>query len=263
MLNYLRHIKHSTLRFLWTTLIKFSERKIHKITSGVVFNGPFKGLKLVNKNVFGSELPKLLGSYEKELNESLTSALKKQPKVVCNIGAAEGYYALGCARYSGVDQVLAFEALEYGRNLISDNLQANQIDSVISIMGLCNEQILWNTLNANLIGLMLIDIEGAELDILSRRNVALLEKTELIIESHDFCRPNCINTLKKLFEQTHKLRVISSKPRTAVDFPIKTWLPNRLKLELIDEKRPGTMQWLVCTPHNINHPYNEPTSTSN
>lgn len=250
MLNYLRHIKHGSARFLWAMLISFAKKKIYRSIAGRVLSGPFKGLKLVNENVFGSELPKLLGVYEKELNESLINALGKQPKIVCNIGAAEGYYALGCANYDGVDQVLAFEALEDGRRLINDNMLVNSTNSKIVVNGLCTEETLWDTLNKNLIGLMLIDIEGAELDILTPRNVELLAKTDIIIESHDFCRPDCINKLKKLFKRTHDLNVIDSQTRTIDDFPIKNWFPKRLKLELISENRPGTMQWLVGSPRN-------------
>jgi len=95
---------------------------------------------------------------------------------------------------------------------------------------------------------MLIDIEGAELDILSPRNVSKLDKTELIIESHDFCRPGCLEILVGLFKDSHQIEIIDSTPRLLDDFPSSVSTPNHLKLELIDERRPETMQWLVARP---------------
>lgn len=248
MLNFLRHIKHGTKQFVSSRLSYWAQARVYNATNGKVFAGPFKDLKLTNKNVFGSEIPKLLGCYEREINAALISALAHNPKVVCNIGAAEGYYALGCAKHQSVKQVLVFEALELGRELIRANLQANTIDARVEINGLCDEQLLWQTLNNSDIDLMLIDIEGAELDILSARNVALLSNTELIIESHDFCRPQCISSLKKIFKDTHDLTVVDSEPRITEDFPPVISLPRHLKLELMNEKRPGVMQWLVCSP---------------
>jgi len=252
ILNFLRYIKHSTLHTVSKQLTKRAEAKIYAATNGSVITGPFKGLNLINKNVFGSEIPKLIGSYEKELNASLLKALERQPRCVCNIGAAEGYYALGCAQYEGVEQVFAFEALEVGRALINENLQQNQLNADIAIHGLCDENTLWNTLSLTPVDLMLIDIEGAELDILSTRNVELLEGTELIIESHDFCRPGCIDRLKQLFEGTHELLIIDSQTRTLGDFPSEISLSNKMKLDLMNETRPGVMQWLIARPKKFN-----------
>lgn len=252
MLDFLRHIKHNTMHAVSKQLIRRAEAKIYRATNGRVIKGPFKGLTLINENVFGSEIPKLIGSYEKELNISLLNALERQPRCVCNVGAAEGYYALGCARYAGVEQVIVFEALEVGRSLINDNLQQNQLSAEVAIHGLCDEETLWNTLTATPIDLMLIDIEGAELDILSARNVEQLEDTELIIESHDFCRPGCIDNLKQLFEVTHKLVIIDSQERTVEDFPSDISLSNKMKLALMNEKRPGVMHWLIATPKKLN-----------
>lgn len=248
MLNFLRHIKHRSKHFVLSQLTYWAEEKVHKITKGQVYEGPFKDLTLIKRNVFGSEIPKLLGCYEKEINTALISALASKPKVVCNIGAAEGYYALGCAKYQSVDQVIVFEALELGQELIKANLEVNVVHARIELKGLCDEQTLWETLNSTAIDLMLIDIEGAELDILSSRNAKLLTKTELIIESHDFCRPQCMTILKELFKDTHELTVIDSKPRTTEDFPPIVSLPRHLKLKLMNENRPGVMQWLVCRP---------------
>lgn len=252
MLNYLRHIKHGIKRWISSRLIHWAERKVYKATNGVVLQGPFRGLKLVNENVFGSEIPKLLGSYEKELNAPLTAALNRSPNTICNLGAAEGYYALGCAKYKSVNHVIVFEALESGRRLITENLSANDIHSNVEVRGLCHEEVLWETLNSSKIDLMLIDIEGAELDILSTRNIELLSNTELIIESHDFCQPDCMSHLQNSLKVTHDLEVIDSTPRCISDFPDVIFLPASLKLELMNERRPGIMQWLVCCP-KTNH----------
>src|SRR6478672_6897407 len=70
-----------------------------KIAPGlVVQHGPFKGMKYPGVNSVGSALiPKLLGSYERELHPLIDSICAGQYDQVVDIGCAEGYYAVGLA----------------------------------------------------------------------------------------------------------------------------------------------------------------------
>ena len=252
MLNRLRYLKHGTQRVLVKHLARLGENSILRKTRATVASGNFSGTKLINKQVFGSKAAKYLGTYEMELQGYFATAIKRGPKIVCNIGAAEGYYALGFARAVGVEKVIVFEALESGQELIRSNARLNGLEESIQIYGVCDADALGQLLLSSKIDLMLIDIEGAELDILTPHNVSLLEKTELLIESHDFCRPNCLQILKSKFEPTHDLQTFTSAPRTSSNFPLKSWLPSAIKEKLMDEMRPDKMNWLACIPkHNM------------
>src|SRR4051812_42950342 len=64
----------------------------------VVLNGPFKDMRFVCLGTSSGELPMVLGSFEAELHDHLERFLARAPRVVVNIGCAEGYYAVGIAR---------------------------------------------------------------------------------------------------------------------------------------------------------------------
>jgi len=247
-LNGLRHIKHGTRRVLINARDRTYEKRVTRAVEGRVITGVFAGTKLLSQSVFGSEIPKLLGTYELELQETLKKFLGYQPKTICNIGGAEGYYAIGCARHKDVREVLTYEALVNGQNIIADNSMLNEVDHKVTVLGMCDEAELWCLLNEKHIDLLLIDIEGAELDILSARNVGKLSKTLLLIESHDFYRPNCMFKLESKFKHSHTIKFIKSRNRTLADFPLALSLPDQQKLRLMNERRPGIMTWLACEP---------------
>jgi hypothetical protein len=95
-----------------------------------------------------------------------------------------------------------------------------------------------------------MDIEGAELDVLGPEVMRELENCTVIIESHDFCRPGCIDELRSRFRRTHTVEIVTSRKRIAIDFPYTSKMPVFLKEWLMDEGRPGVMQWLVGYPRS-------------
>ncbi len=73
--------------------------------------GPFAGMRYLDASS-GSVLgAKLLGCYEAELHGVVREVCAMQPDVVVDVGAAEGYYAAGFARFpANAPRVVAFEA---------------------------------------------------------------------------------------------------------------------------------------------------------
>ena len=60
--------------------------------------GPFKGMRYPQFKAKGSTmLGKLLGTYEGELADLITSLVKQPYDAVVDVGCAEGYYAVGLA----------------------------------------------------------------------------------------------------------------------------------------------------------------------
>lgn len=61
-----------------------------------VRRGPFAGLRYPSHDAVGSSLwPKLLGSYEAELAPTFEALCATPYRTVVDVGAAEGYYAVG------------------------------------------------------------------------------------------------------------------------------------------------------------------------
>lgn len=68
----------------------------------VVKSGPFRGLQyIVAESICSALVPKLLGSYESELHETLERLLCNDYDLVLDIGCAEGFYAVGIAKTPG------------------------------------------------------------------------------------------------------------------------------------------------------------------
>src|SRR4051812_22623153 len=82
---------------------------------GWVLSGPFEGMHYSDRSVGSAFFPKVLGTYERELHERIRACFQMGVRTVIDVGAAEGYYAVGLAmRIPGV-QVVAFETEEAGR----------------------------------------------------------------------------------------------------------------------------------------------------
>src|SRR6266446_5569422 len=77
--------------------IGYLEHLVRSRTGGRVPKGPFAGMRYID-NAFGSAyVPKLLGIYERELNDCIERACALSFPLIIDIGAAEGYYAIGMA----------------------------------------------------------------------------------------------------------------------------------------------------------------------
>jgi len=74
-----------------------------------VSGGPFAGLTYPDRAAL-SLAPKLLGLYERELHPAIEAAIHAEPEVIVNVGAADGYYAVGLKRRCPDATVIAFEA---------------------------------------------------------------------------------------------------------------------------------------------------------
>src|SRR5919198_4691601 len=74
-----------------------------------VSGGPLAGLTYPDTEPL-SVAPKLLGVYESELHAAIEDAIRADPAVIVNVGAADGYYAVGLARRCRQARVIAYEA---------------------------------------------------------------------------------------------------------------------------------------------------------
>jgi hypothetical protein len=63
-----------------------------------ILDGPFTGLKFVGCSNLGTIVPKWIGTYESQLQPIIESIIGSGDyRTVIDIGAAEGYYAVGLA----------------------------------------------------------------------------------------------------------------------------------------------------------------------
>ena len=89
-------------------------KAVTRKTHSRVHTGPFRGMRYIHHAVHvqsSAYCPKLLGTYEQELHSVVDSLRTQRPyQRVINIGAGEGYYAVGLALHLPQSRLTAFEA---------------------------------------------------------------------------------------------------------------------------------------------------------
>ena len=216
-------------------------------TKGEVYQGPFKGMKILPKWVWGDgdTAGKLLGLYECELFDSIEDAVSKNPDITLNIGCAEGYYGIGMAMRTGNLSVL-FDISQPTIAIARENAQLNKVNK-IQFSTDCRAEVYNNYLAKAERPFIIMDCEGAEEELLDLDAIPELIKTSILVESHDCNRPGLTIKLINKFSQTHNVKVIKQGAKDPY-IDITEDLPDYDKMILCCEARPSTMLWLYMTP---------------
>jgi len=229
---------------------------ILKIANGRVLSGPFKGMKFTLEN---PDLPKILGTYELEIDSAIKRIEAHRFDRIINVGAGEGYYAVGTALKWPEAVVYAFEADRNKHPQILKLSQNNAVLDRVKILGICQENDLLASLNESLSTLILIDIEGAEIDLLNPEMIANLKKSVIIVELHDFLREHCSSIIRQRFQASHEIENYTTKERELEDLPFKKGIINSLVakqiIELMCENRPATQEWFLMFPKDARDLY--------
>jgi hypothetical protein len=231
----------------------FTQRKaeltnvIFERTNGIIVNGPFKGMKILPKGVWGDGHPaaKLLGLYESELYPVVELAIENKPDLILNVGCAEGFYGLGLALRTGVPTLLV-DPWSTVLDIARENAKANNINNVLFSTDSSINNFQFYITNAKK-PLLVIDCEGSELDILDLDAFPELSKTTILVETHDCVKPGIMQTLVDQFANTHSIDIIPQGEKNPHLNLIKD-LSDYDKLILCCEERPSTMFWLYMVP---------------
>ena len=226
------------------------------IDSGKVLGGPFEGMAYGHDNFGSVYQPKILGTYERELHDALAVLRDRPVKRILNIGAAEGYYAVGLARFFPDSTVLAFEGDEASSSILRANAERNDVTGRIELRGLCSGSDLAEELSLvcpdGTEKLVVLDIEGAEAEV-----VPAIESVEVaahwLVEIHDFLNPEAAGAVWRALSDKHRVFEIWEQPRQFEELPKGWWSPlgrvNRAGfVGLASEWRPARMRWFVAFP---------------
>lgn len=161
---------------------------LYKNLNGVVKYGPFSGLKLERIPWWGTtdQASMLLGIYEKEILESITS-VPSTHKSFIDLGAADGYYGVGVLVNNLFDASYCFEISGIGQKTIRDNAIINNVTNRVEIFGIASDSFYKNLANKGVDiskCVLLCDIEGGEFELFNKKTLSALKGAVIIIEIH-------------------------------------------------------------------------------
>ena len=224
-----------------------AEAAVRAATANRVVAGPFSGLQYPPSiGAGGSALaPKLLGTYELEIHRWVEEIIAQRPARVINIGAGEGYYAVGMAMRNSATTVIAFEMDPHSRASIEALAHQNAVPDQLEIRGAASAAEL-----AELVGngdVLLCDCEGCELELLDRERVPTLNHCTILVETHVADGVDTAELLRPHFAPSHVIREVLYQPALRRSIPVHT-VPAGLWKRSVNERRRYGLRWLFLTP---------------
>ncbi len=225
---HLNRLERLKVRALCQTL--FSQ------TEHTVFGGPFSTMRLAENLELCWDPNMIVGSYEEEVHDVINGIICMAPANIIVIGAAFGYYAVGFALKIANTTVTAFESVEdpHWRQL-AELAEINGVSGKVIQRGFCTADELAKVCTPN--SFILCDCEGSEEDILQPLEIPALSSCKMLVELHEFYRPNVVSTLVSRFYDSHEIRIIEEVARDASRYRILKKLPRSWRSVAVEETR--------------------------
>jgi hypothetical protein len=221
-------------------------RALHLERDRVVRGGPFAGMRYVDDSVGGSLASKILGTYEMELHDAIEQAIARDVTTIVDVGSAEGFYAVGFALRCPRALVHAYDSSPWARSLCRRMARLNGVADRVQVNGRASPAALRSVVKPGT--LVFSDCEGCEKAMMDPHAVPELLGADLIIELHDFVDPTISSSIEQRFAPSHDVTLIDSCPRDPARFAgLMEPFAIEDRSDVLDEGRPGPMQWAVVT----------------
>ena len=211
-----------------------------------VQSGPFQGLDYAVSASEGARIPRLLGCYEKTLHPIFERIIAAEPRLVIDVGCAEGYYAVGLATRLLNATIWARDASEAAQVKCTELAELNGVAGRVKIGGelthadfdICRAQ---HTV-------VICDIEGAEAELMDPVQAKGLRRADILIEVHETgSEVSILETLEERFAETHEIQRVH---RHATTDSLPDWmegLSDMDRLLALWEWRSVPTPWLWMT----------------
>jgi hypothetical protein len=212
-----------------------------------ILHGPFAGMRYDARAYCSAILPKFLGTYELEIAPAIEAVAAGDCDAIVDIGAAEGYYAVGLALRVPAARLVAFEMYPPARALLGRLARRNGVAERVAIRGECTIEALAEALDGAERPAVVCDCEGAEDVLLDPGRVPALRRAIVLVESHEGMVAGVNDRLRDRFEASHDVTLIPSRPRTVADLPTGSNLDPDEAAAAMDEQRDWA-EWFLMTP---------------
>ena len=240
----------TTTRGLLLPTLRFVRH--HGLTVG---SGPFAGLRYPRGALL--HVPglatRLAGAYELELAPAVEDMISRHPRLVVNIGAGDGYYAVGMAIRCPDAHVVVYEADPYQAWVCDGLARANGVAERIAIRPTCQPEDL-AALNPPSETVVICDCEGWEDRLMVPERFGWLRSCPVVIEAHETLVPGIAAELRERFQASHHVRTIEPARRYVEDHPLLAKAPNLSAVEqemLAAEVRHWHTPWLFGAPREV------------
>jgi predicted O-methyltransferase YrrM len=109
-----------------------------------------------------AKFAQMLGTYERSLIPVVECVIEQRPRVIIDVGAAYGYYALGFARRCSGSRVVAYELDHTRLDLIQRYCRLNGVEERVEMRSECTVASLGRDLRRSPGAFLFMDAEGAE-----------------------------------------------------------------------------------------------------
>jgi hypothetical protein len=184
-------------------------KKLLAALGPTVQGGPFKGMKLSKAATDGAFAPVLLGTYEHELHPTIENVSAGGYAQIINIGSAFGYYAVGLALRMPNTVIYAFDIDKVCQEKTRELAQLNGVADRVTVDGEFKGEDFARYADKKTFAL--VDIEGAEVELLDPARYPALANFDFIVELHDVVRSNISRTIIERFAPTHDIQIVRNK----------------------------------------------------
>ena len=185
------------------SILSYEHAKKHNF---IVQYGIFKNLKMNHEISWGRGdiASKIYGFYENKIQQKLKDI---NNPILIDIGAADGFFAIGSLKSKICEFCYAFEETKKSRENLSKTAKINNVQNKLSIIGKVTKDnfftLLPSKINFSKVTI-LCDIEGGEFDFFSDEILATIRCSNIIIEIHKNHNKNLeidlLERVKKYFD---------------------------------------------------------------
>lgn len=239
-----QHLHRATTQLMADTVSDY----VRRCYGTTVQSGSFKGMAYLARASGSLLSPKILGTYEQELEFAIETLA--DCKLFLDVGCAEGYFAVGAAyRYPHL-KVRAYDIEASAREACAEMAALNAVADRVEINAACTASDIEAANSPET--LVMLDIEGAEVDLLAALDARAVAQTRFIIEIHDVAGPDgrrlsTADAVRACFVDTHDVTVILQGSRDTRIFPELSGLSQLQRFLAVWEGR-GSHPWMWVTP---------------
>lgn len=227
--------------------------EVFDMLNGTVRYGPFTGLKL-ERNPWWGRLDlgsQCLGLYELEILNFLSHLEPGRFSTFIDIGAADGYYAVGMLKSLRIPKAICFERSDSGRDAIGRLWRNNGSEGVLEVLAEANPRTIAELSQNDLsCALVMVDIEGAEFDLLVKKTLSILKFCTVIIEIHNWIDDFLARYTEFLHDASkhYDIAILERLDRSTSHINELRDFTDDNRLLLVSERRPCLMRFLKLSP---------------